>query len=364
MFGYFHEISGTNLILFAETERSDALREVSALGKRFAGLVTLILVLAIAVLSLSLIPVKRGLANLIIDAQRISRGDFILREVKSPFMDMRALGESFLLMSRDLKTRDSQIKKMHQDRERNLRLEASLDIAKNIQQNFLPTDRLYLQDFFEIETHYEPAEKVGGDWFNYCRNPDGSLIMCIADVSGHGPGAAMFTAILSAIFDESRNSESKFNIEGFIKSVNDRVLNLGQQQWMITLQIGVLQPAERTLTLYNCGHQFPLLGQKNKVCRKLMMPSSPLGLAEAPRIAKMIIEITEQTVLFCYTDAILETETADGRRYPVKKLKKILETATMHSADQYLKNFLTEWREMHHESKVEDDICLAVLKCG
>ena len=75
--------------------------------------------------------------------------------------------------------------------------EYDLQLAHKVQQGFLPSapPRLEGYDFFDF---YEPANQVGGDYFDYVSLPGGRLAMILADVSGKGISAALLTAKLSS----------------------------------------------------------------------------------------------------------------------------------------------------------------------
>ena len=64
-------------------------------------------------------------------------------------------------------------------------VEASLNIARDIQRSFMPR-RLPNVPAYEIATWWFPTEEVGGDYCDVLELPDGRLGLVIADVSEHG----------------------------------------------------------------------------------------------------------------------------------------------------------------------------------
>jgi sigma-B regulation protein RsbU (phosphoserine phosphatase) len=68
----------------------------------------------------------------------------------------------------------------------NLRLNAELDIARRLQQMLLPKDQeLHQINELEIAGFMEPAEEVGGDYYDVLTR-NGQIKICIGDVCGHG----------------------------------------------------------------------------------------------------------------------------------------------------------------------------------
>ncbi len=86
---------------------------------------------------------------------------------------------------------------LHEAAMRQQQFEYDLQLAHKVQQGFLPSapPRLEGYDFFDF---YEPANQVGGDYFDYVPLPGGRLAMILADVSGKGISAALLTAKLSS----------------------------------------------------------------------------------------------------------------------------------------------------------------------
>ena len=75
-------------------------------------------------------------------------------------------------------------------------VEQDLELAKSVQRAFLPATP---PDFngYVFHDFYQPAQQIGGDYFDYIPIPDGRLAVIVADVVGHGVAAAMLMAKLS-----------------------------------------------------------------------------------------------------------------------------------------------------------------------
>jgi hypothetical protein len=92
-------------------------------------------------------------------------------------------------------------------RDENIRMGAELDVARRIQLMVLPTDaELEGVPDLDIGSHVEPADEVGGDYFDLLYTPGGAKIG-IGDVTGlprlvaamqaHGYGEALITKLCS-----------------------------------------------------------------------------------------------------------------------------------------------------------------------
>ena len=80
-----------------------------------------------------------------------------------------------------------------------------LEFAKRIQRNLLP-DTLPKVDGFALDVRYYPRDLVGGDYYDARRLDDGRVSLIVADVTGHGVSAALYTMFLESLQDRHVDS--------------------------------------------------------------------------------------------------------------------------------------------------------------
>ena len=70
------------------------------------------------------------------------------------------------------------------------RLEQELQVARLIQQNFLPK---HLPDLpgWHVAAFYRPARAVGGDFYDFIELDDGNIAVLVGDVTDKGVPAAL-----------------------------------------------------------------------------------------------------------------------------------------------------------------------------
>ena len=56
---------------------------------------------------------------------------------------------------------------------------------------------------FQCAARYQPWSRAGGDYYNAGYDKQGRFVITMADVSGHGAGAAVLMAMFRVIFDLS-----------------------------------------------------------------------------------------------------------------------------------------------------------------
>ena len=135
-------------------------------------------------------------------------------------------------------------------------LERELLIAHEVQQGFLPDGHPEL-DGYGFFDFYEPANQLGGDYYDYVPMPDGRWAVVLADVSGKGISAALLVARLSA---EIRHGLASCSTPSEALGRVNRVFCTHRwEDRFVTMVMGVLDPAEHAVTFVNAGHMAPLL---------------------------------------------------------------------------------------------------------
>ena len=87
------------------------------------------------------------------------------------------------------------------------RLTGEIEAARAVQQLLLPGTSLQSGTGFKVDTVYEPASEVGGDFYQTLQFPDGGHVVLVGDVSGKGLRAAMVVSVaIGALRGETSSS--------------------------------------------------------------------------------------------------------------------------------------------------------------
>ena len=107
--------------------------------------------------------------------------------VEAAFSDMECDGKRwFVGFIRDISERKRTEKELQENQEQ-------FRVAREIQQHLFPTDAPHIPGF-DIAGVSQPAEAMGGDYFDYLLMRRGCLGLVVGDVTGHGVGPALLMA--------------------------------------------------------------------------------------------------------------------------------------------------------------------------
>jgi len=203
-------------------------------------------------------------------------------------------------------------------------LEQELEIARELQQSFLPHP-LPPHAAFAIDGIMETAKEVGGDFFDFFMIDDRRLGIAVADVSGKGVPAALFMAITrtlvkaTALFTHSP-AASVTQVNQFMAADNDQMM-------FVTLFYGVLDLQTGVFTYANCGHNPPYLTHRGRSgLTALESTGDPaLAVVEDHVYREASITLAPGDTVFMFTDGVTEAFDVDGEAFGEERLEPLIE---------------------------------------
>ncbi|PCI08116.1 hypothetical protein COB72_08940 [bacterium] len=183
-------------------------------------------------------------------------------------------------------------------------------IAK-IQRQLLP-DRAPKLEGFTLATSYLTSNIAGGDYFDYFQGEDNRIGIVIADVSGHGPGAATVMAMLRAILhcyrDTLEDSRSVVDdIADVARYCNRKLVEANLNGEFATAFFCVLDPESGKIQWTRCGHNPPMIRRKDGTIKQLESAGTlPLGITKDIDFESDSCIMEPGDTLILYTDGITE----------------------------------------------------------
>ncbi len=235
-------------------------------------------------------------------------------------------------------------------------VERELELALQIQRSFLPKSVPELPgfDFFD---YYEPANHVGGDFYDYIPMPDGRLGIVVADVVGHGVAAAMLTAKLAA--------DVRYKLLSLpepVDAINELNASLSRdlvEDHFVTLVLAVLAPDSGEVVIVNAGHVPPLHTATDGRVLDVAAEESgwPLGIETDATYRQCKLQLEPGEIVAIYTDGINEALNVAGEMYGIQRIRDYLRSAPRDLANLG-QGIIDDIREHARGSDQSDDMCL------
>ena len=178
-------------------------------------------------------------------------------------------------------------------------------VAQTLQQSLLP-QTLPEAPGLEFGAIYAPGTEgidIGGDWYEVVARSDGTAVVVVGDVSGHGLDAAtMMASLRFAIRAYAADGDGPAAILGKLT----HLVNVGRDGHFATVLCGVVDPAARTATWADAGHPHPLVVADDE-SRFVPVPvGPPIGVVAGAEYRETTEALPADGLLLLYTDGLVE----------------------------------------------------------
>jgi serine phosphatase RsbU (regulator of sigma subunit) len=248
---------------------------------------------------------------------------------------------------------------------RNAAVELDLDRARAVQRFLLPPAAQHCGPF-RVSHLYRPHAQLGGDFVDVVVRPaDGTAVVLVADVSGHGAGAALTAAMTKAAF--VRRAPAADGPGDLLAALNADLVDASPAAQFMTAVAAVLDPRHCAVRLSSAGHPLPLLIRAGA--------ASPVGDQSAARDIPLLIEPAQRYAsgpdlplgpgdrLLFYTDGATEAADADGDMLGDAGLARLASASAPGPGAEWLAPLLDAIAD-HAAPGLRDDVALVGVEVG
>jgi serine phosphatase RsbU (regulator of sigma subunit) len=189
--------------------------------------------------------------------------------------------------------------------QQNIRMEEDLRSAQHIQEDLLPKD-LPKGEHFSIMARYIPSGKVAGDMFDAFFDPVYNIHMYVADVAGHGVGAAMVTVFLKKTITPFQHfTDINTTPADILRLLNGELIKAGfGKKLFVTMLYATFSPPARKLTFASAGHTPLILKSRGREAQVIGADGISLGWKDNPAFREVTLTLNEGDRVLMYTDGL------------------------------------------------------------
>jgi phosphoserine phosphatase RsbU/P len=249
-------------------------------------------------------------------------------------------------------------KRLFRERLQSERFQRDMELAEEVQNMLVPV-RIHRDKSVEMDARYLPHQNIGGDYFDFIRINEHEFIWCIADVSGKGIAAALLMANFQASLHAWATVDA--DLTNIMEHLNKVVLNITKGERFITLFLAKYNEQTRMLNYINAGHNPALLYSKGEAIH-LKLGTTMIGVfEELPFLNEGEIDIDPGSLVFNYTDGLIDYDSAGPKTWNEDKLQKFLLQNGELSPDAFNQSLLDHVNGVM-KGKAIDDITLLTLR--
>jgi serine phosphatase RsbU (regulator of sigma subunit)/predicted ester cyclase len=248
--------------------------------------------------------------------------------------------------------------RLEQERIERERIEQELQVARSIQHASLPKEVPTLEGW-QINPYCQPAQEVGGDFYEFFQLDDGRVGVAVGDVSGKGvPAALVMTgtcAYLGGVAAASGASPGEA-----LALANEALFARIPPNMFVTCFYAILKPESATLRYANAGHDLPYL-HRNGDAEELRARGMPLGLMPGMSYEEGEVSLAKGNCVLFYSDGLVEAHNLKGEMFGFPRLRALV---AEHGEERSLGNLLLDelYAFVGESWEQEDDITLLTLR--
>ena len=282
---------------------------------------------------------------------RVGGGDFAALVPVNNNDELGALAEHFNQMTEGLKE--------------GYRLQRSLDLAKEVQQNLLPREDPVVEGL-DVAGQSIYCDETGGDYFDFLGSNEvgpSKFGVLIGDVSGHGIPSALLMATARAFLRQ--RSARAGSLAEVVADVNRQLTrDVEETGRFMTLFYLMIDLEARNMSWVRAGHDPAIwYDPATDQMAELTGEGTALGVDEDVRFVQYQRPgLKEGQILLLSTDGLWETQDATGSMFGKERIYEIIRQKSAASAREILETIVAEVENFRQNQEPEDDITLVVIK--
>jgi serine phosphatase RsbU (regulator of sigma subunit)/pSer/pThr/pTyr-binding forkhead associated (FHA) protein len=215
--------------------------------------------------------------------------------------------------------------KLHQDALEQERIKRDLELARQVQRSFLPS-QLPEVSGYEFYAYYEPALEVSGDYYDVFALPEQRLGIMLGDVAGKGVAAALLMAKFSA---EARSCMLTAHDPATAVNQLNGIMAVASADRFVTLAAIMLDQEAHTATMVNAGHPSPLVRRAATNAIEEATPKDdtglPIGVFDGYEYTACQVRLEPGDSVIVFSDGVSEAMDVHDHQFSVKGICAALE---------------------------------------
>jgi sigma-B regulation protein RsbU (phosphoserine phosphatase) len=249
-------------------------------------------------------------------------------------------------------------KKLFRERLQAERFQREMELAVEVQNMLIPL-REHKEEGVEVGAKYLPHQDIGGDYFDFFRLNENEFLWCIADVSGKGISAALLMANFQASLHGLAAIEDELTT--VVERLNKIVIRNTKGERFITLFLAKYNEKTRKLNYINAGHNPSILYSEGEAV-PLKLGTTMIGaFEELPFLNEGEIDVEPGSLLFNYTDGLMDHESQNLKNWDEGKLLEFVIGHGELTPDEFNES-LMNYINTVIKGKPIDDITLLTLR--
>ncbi|TGK08740.1 GAF domain-containing protein [Leptospira fletcheri] len=239
-------------------------------------------------------------------------------------------------------------------------IQQEIDITRKIQQNILPSEKVFLSNF-DLGILSYPAKDVSGDFYDYYQYSDGQYSFLVADVSGKSLPAALFMAMSSSIIRTlARNHD--LTPEEILRQGNELIFEDSHFGMFVTAFFIHYNPSIFTVEYASAGHNDQVWIKEDGSYELIKGQGPPLGVIPTAKYKGGNFRVRPGDIVVLYTDGAVEEKDPQGAEFGLERMIEEIKIRRHLPSRQIVQELYSIIRTFSGSKEPFDDFTVLLLK--
>jgi sigma-B regulation protein RsbU (phosphoserine phosphatase) len=242
------------------------------------------------------------------------------------------------------------------------RVREELVTARRIQEHLLPKTSPWIPGL-QVGFGYEPAQDLGGDFYDFLTWGEGRLGVAVGDVAGKATAAALYGSFAVGMLREYSTHGGAFGPAQVLEDLGGWLKSLSVDRRFLAMIFAVYDSADRTLTLASSGLPYPWIvsNDQDGEPREILVQGTPLGVLKG-RYEETVLRLQPGDVVAICSDGVEESRNPDDEALGSERIREVLRRSASGSAVEIAQALLDASERFSGRSEPSDDRTVVVLK--
>ena len=242
------------------------------------------------------------------------------------------------------------------ERQEGKRKAKEIEEAKNLQMSLLPKKNPVIEGL-EITTYLKCASEVGGDYFDFLQEDNGTLYSICGDATGHGVTSGIMVAVTKAALNGIELEDPSTMMQKLNKIV--RKINFGTLR--MSLSIAAVSKDSITISSAAMPPTY-FFSASNHLLEELTISNLPLGGMDKEKFSSVTRDFNKGDVFVMLSDGLPELPNANNELLDYANVFKCISENSLNSAEQIKESLIKLSDDWANGLMNPDDITIVVIR--
>ena len=239
----------------------------------------------------------------------------------------------------------------------NERKTKELEEARSLQLSMLPREVPKLPHL-EIAVFMKTATEVGGDYYDFHTEKDGTLNIGFGDATGHGMQAGTIVTLMKGFFT---SDSSRLDIQSFFNHCSRSIKEIKLGRLLMAFSLLKLKGNKMSMSSAGMPPMF-LYRQDSGAIEEVLLKGMPLGAMKSFPYTLYEADLNPGDTVLLLSDGLPELKNAQGEMFDYERVQREFADVVSKAPEEIVNHLVKAGENWMNGALQDDDITMLVMK--